>query len=110
MTSNAEPPADDEFWRRPVGGPEAVPGPAQAAPPGQAPPPYSGPPRSQQPPPGWKPPLVVRPAGPRPMPAVDHEHLDNLERSAATITNGVGLVAGAIMLILLVVLCGRWLF
>lgn len=71
---------------------------------------YSGPPRTTPPPAGWRPPVVVRPAPPRAMPAQDHEALDRGEHNAQTITNGVGLVAAAIMVVLLLVLCGRTLF
>jgi hypothetical protein len=52
----------------------------------------------------------VQPPPPRVIPAQDHPTLDGKEQTAETITSGVGLIAGAIMLVLLLVLCGRWLF
>ena len=36
--------------------------------------------------------------------------IDAEEREARTITYGIGLVAGAILLVLLLILCGRALF
>ena len=44
------------------------------------------------------------------MPAQNHPALDQQEQAARTITSGVGLIGGAIMLLMLLVLCGRWLF
>jgi len=41
------------------------------------------------------------------MPAQDHERMDVDERSARTITYGVGIVAGAVVLVLLIVSCAR---
>ncbi|NNJ61537.1 MAG: translation initiation factor 2, partial [Dactylosporangium sp.] len=40
----------------------------------------------------------------------DHAAVDHQEQTAATVTKGVGLIAGAVILVLLLVLCGRWLF
>jgi hypothetical protein len=44
------------------------------------------------------------------MPTQDMDALDDSEGSARTVTYGVGLVAGAIALILLCLLCARFLF
>jgi hypothetical protein len=44
------------------------------------------------------------------MPAQDLDALDESERSARTVTYGVGLVIGAIALILMCLLCARALF
>jgi hypothetical protein len=71
---------------------------------------YFGPPPTIPPPAGWQPPFVVQPAPPREMPAQDHAGLDAQEQSAKTITYGVGMVAGAILLIVMCALCSRFLF
>jgi hypothetical protein len=44
------------------------------------------------------------------MPGQDLDALDESERSARTVTYGVGLVVGAIALILMCLLCARVLF
>jgi hypothetical protein len=44
------------------------------------------------------------------MPGQDHAALDESERSARTVTYGVGLVVGAIALILMCLLCARVIF
>jgi hypothetical protein len=44
------------------------------------------------------------------MPAQDLGALDESERSARTVTYGVGLVVGAIALILMCLLCARAIF
>jgi hypothetical protein len=44
------------------------------------------------------------------MPAQDMDALDETERSAKTVTYGLGLVAGAIALILLCLLCAHAIF
>jgi hypothetical protein len=44
------------------------------------------------------------------MPAQDLSALDEAERSARTVTYGVGLVAGAVALILMCLLCARAIF
>jgi len=101
---------DDLQWRRP---PEST-GPTPGRPPAPrepaAPPPYSGPPRTTPPPPDWRPRMLVQPPPPRDLPVQDLETLDAQEREARTLTYGVGMVAGAILLIVLLVLCGRALF
>ncbi|RZU50356.1 hypothetical protein EV385_2128 [Krasilnikovia cinnamomea] len=97
---------DDAYWRRPAQDSEpahpdpAAPGPQPAAP-------YPGPPRMDPPPSYWRPPTVAQPPPPRAMPAQDMDALDEEEGSARTVTYGVGLVAGAIGLILMCLLCAR---
>ncbi|WP_412737574.1 translation initiation factor 2 [Krasilnikovia sp. MM14-A1259] len=95
---------DDAYWQRPAQEPEQArpgqPGPAKE-------PPYPGPPRTDPPPAYWRPPTVAQPPPPRSMPAQDIDALDDAEGSARTVTYGVGLVAGAIGLILMCLLCAR---
>lgn len=99
---------EDAQWRRPAdAAPERDP-----APPDDTPwrPAYAGPPPNTPPPTGWRPEFVVQPAAPRTLPGQDHADLDAQEQSARTVTYGIGLVAGAILLIVLCTLCGRALF
>ncbi|SDT76180.1 hypothetical protein SAMN04489716_7537 [Actinoplanes derwentensis] len=101
-------PGDDAFWQRPdpaaesLGRPEPAP---KAEPIG-----YSGPPRATPPPADWRPPTVAHPPPPRRLPAQDDEALDQAEGSARTVTYGVGLVAGAIALVIICLLCSRLFF
>jgi hypothetical protein len=53
--------------------------------------------------------LIQVPAA-RKLPAQDDDVLDEEERAARTVSYGVGMVAGAIALIVLIVLCGRVVF
>jgi hypothetical protein len=62
------------------------------------------------PPPGWRPPVEYEPAPPRELPQQDQVELDTAEQSARTVTLGVGVVVGAILLIVICVLCGRVVF
>jgi hypothetical protein len=52
----------------------------------------------------------VQPAPPRRLPAQNHGAIDDDEAKARTLTRGLGLLVGAILLILLCALCGRVLF
>ena len=52
----------------------------------------------------------MQPPPPRELPAQDDQALDTQEREARTLTYGVGMVAGAVLLVVLLVLCGRALF
>jgi hypothetical protein len=97
---------DDTQWRRPPEG-ESAPPPARHVSPPAA---YTGPPPTIAPPLGWRPPVVVRTPPPRAMPPQDLPRLDEAEQQARTITYGVAMVAGAIMILLMLVLCGRALF
>ena len=53
---------------------------------------------------------MAEPPPPRIMPGQDLDALDESERSARTVTYGVGLVIGAIALILMCLLCARAIF
>ena len=98
---------DDEYWQRPDD--EAASLRPPSPPPVQNPdPPYAGPPRSDPPPPTWRPPMVAQTPPPRALPPQDMDQLDEAEGSARTVTYGVGLVAGAIALILMCLLCARF--
>jgi hypothetical protein len=94
---------DDHLWQRPSGPPAPPPPPAQ--PPG--PPAYTGPPRAAPPPPGWKPRTLIQVPPPRDLPPQDLPAIEEEEQQARTITYGVGMIAGTIVLIVLFILCGR---
>jgi hypothetical protein len=95
--------ADDRQWRRP-----STPEPEPAlAPPTPPQPVYTGPPRGTPPPPDWRPRTLVQVPPPRQLPAQDEAALDEREQQSRTITYGVGMVAGAILLIVLFIVCGR---
>jgi hypothetical protein len=101
----------DAFWRRPTDDtPPAAQENAQDEPAQSDAPEYPGPPPTTPPPAGWRPPMEVRPAPPRELPPQDHTALDNEEQSARTITYGIGMVAGAILLIVVCALCSRVVF
>ena len=102
-------PGDDAYWQRPdprFPGPEA-PAKDPVAKPGDG---YEGPPRQSPPPPQWRPPTVAQPPPPRALPPQNMEALDDAEGSARTVTYGIGMVAGAIALILMCLLCARVIF
>jgi hypothetical protein len=100
---------DDEYWQRPD--PEQSAGDlTPAAPPPKPTQSYDGPPRTPRPSPFWRPPTVAHPPPPRTMPGQDIHALDEAEGAARTVTYGVGLVAGAIALILMCLLCARAIF
>jgi hypothetical protein len=71
---------------------------------------YTGPPPTNPPPLSWRPPLVNEPPPPRELPAQDLDRLDIEERAAQTLTQGIGMVVGAIALVLLLILCARATF
>ena len=100
---------DDAYWQRPDAEPEPF-GAGRPAPAPDPAPTYQGPPRTPPPSPHWQPPVVRQPPPPRTMPPQDMDALDESEGSARTVTYGVGLVAGAIALILLCLLCARVIF
>ncbi|RKR88694.1 hypothetical protein BDK92_3024 [Micromonospora pisi] len=77
---------------------------------GGAPGGYPGPPQAAVPPPGWRPPVQVQPAPPRPLPGQDIPAVEAAEASARTLTYGVGLIAGAVLLVVMCLLCSRVLF
>ncbi|WP_076470609.1 hypothetical protein [Micromonospora avicenniae] len=119
----------DDFWRRPPPGGEGRPDRATApitgehasptagaAPGGGAGPGgttfggYTGPPPSTPPPAGWRPPVHLQPAAPRPLPPQDMAALDMAEQRAQRVTYSIGAVAGAVLLILVCLLCSRIVF
>ncbi|AGZ46240.1 hypothetical protein [Actinoplanes friuliensis] len=100
---------DDAYWQRPGSEPEPF-GAGRPVPQPAPTPRYEGPPRTPPPSPYWRPPLVQKPPPPRSMPGQDMDSLDETEGSARTVTYGVGLVAGAIALILMCLLCARAIF
>lgn len=103
------PVVDDEAqWRRPAeGSPSLSPPVPPSARESVA---YPGPPPATPPPAGWRPPLVVQAPPPRALPPQDLPHLDDAEQRARTLTYGVAMISGAIMIVLMLVLCGRALF
>jgi len=74
------------------------------------PPAYTGPPRPIPGSAATAPPTVIRAAPPRKLPEQDIAALDADERQARTLTYGVGMITGAVALLVLFVLCGRILF
>ncbi|GAA0543019.1 hypothetical protein GCM10010172_25620 [Paractinoplanes ferrugineus] len=108
MSSPTGVPDDDAYWQRPdPSSAQPDPRPAPTPSPGSD---YSGPPQAPPPHPGWRPPTFSPPPPPRALPAQDMDALDEAEGSARTVTYGVGLVAGAIAIILICLLCARALF
>ncbi|WP_433083130.1 translation initiation factor 2 [Dactylosporangium sp. CA-052675] len=99
--------SDDAYWRRPAEGTEAAPPPAPPGPPSV---PYTGAPRTTPPPRGWRPPVVEPPAPPRTLPPQDDERVDREEQAATILTKGMGIFAGAVLVVVLLILCGRALF
>jgi hypothetical protein len=87
---------DDQQWQQPS---------ISAGQPG-----YEGPPRSTAPPADWRPPQVYQPAPPRRLPDQDHAAIDDDEARARTLTRGLAMVAGALLLVVACSLCGRILF
>ncbi len=100
---------DNEYWRRPEQD-DNPPGGAASALPGPGRPTYGGPPPSSPPPTGWRPEHIVEPLPPRLLPAQDHALIDNEEARARTLSTGIAIVAGALIVILLCAVCGRNLF
>jgi hypothetical protein len=103
-------PDDDAYWQRPDS--EAGPfGADRPVPPAPDPAPaYQGPPRTPPPSAHWRPPLIAEPPPPRTLPRQNAAAVDEEEGSARTMTYGIGLVAGAVALILMCLLCARALF
>jgi hypothetical protein len=96
---------DEQQWRRPAADQHAPAPPAPATDPV-----YTGPPRADAAAARWRPRTVLQVAPPRRLPAQDDAVIDTREHQARTVTYGVGMIAGAVVLILLIVLCGRLLF
>jgi hypothetical protein len=108
---------EDAAWARPAQTSPGATSPASAA--GAKPNPetakaagteYTGPPPTNPPPPNWRPPIVAEPVPPGILPEQDHDRMDVEEQAARTLTTGIGLVAGAILLVLLLILCARAVF
>jgi hypothetical protein len=95
---------DEQVWRRP---PADQPGPT---PPSSSPPAYTGPPRGQPADASWRLPTVIQVPPARKLPPQDDVVIDVQEQQARTVTYGVGMIAGAIALIVLFILCGRTFF
>ncbi|MEV6298074.1 translation initiation factor 2 [Actinoplanes sp. NPDC051861] len=110
MSSPTSPPDDDAFWQRPDPSAESLGRPPRGEPAAPEPPGYAGPPHSEPPIAGWRPPTIAHPPPPRSMPAQDIDALDEAEGSARTVTYGVGLMAGAVALVLMCLLCARIVF
>lgn len=100
--------SEDAFWRRPPGTDAALEPPPPVRPPVVGA--YTGPPRTAPPPAGWRPPLVLMPLPPRELPVQDHTRVDREEQAAAIFTKGVGIIAGAVIVALLLLFCGRVIF
>jgi hypothetical protein len=109
MNVSAPTGSDDAYWQRPDAEPEPF-GAGRPVPAPDPKPSYQGPPRTPRPSPHWQPPVVQQPPPPRVMPSQDMDALDEAEGSARTVTYGVGLVVGAIALILMCLLCARIIF
>jgi hypothetical protein len=103
-------PDDDAYWQRPD--PDfPTPGAADQATDKPSPDAgYQGPPRQSRPSPQWRPPTIAQPPPPRALPPQDMDALDDAEGSARTVTYGIGMVAGAIALILMCLLCAHVIF
>ncbi|MGH8794333.1 MAG: translation initiation factor 2, partial [Stackebrandtia sp.] len=67
----------------------------------------SGPPRTDPPPKGWMVPEVIVPAPPRELPSQNHAAVDAAERHARTITQGMAILAGSLMFVVLIVVLVR---
>ena len=87
---------DDQQWQQPG---------VSAGQPG-----YQGPPPTTAPPADWRPPQVYQPAPPRRLPDQNHAAIDDDEARARTLTRGLAMVAGALLLVVACSLCGRILF
>jgi hypothetical protein len=60
--------------------------------------------------PDWRPQTVVQVPPPRELPVQNTAAIDDEEKQARTLTYGIGMVAGAVLLVVLFVVCGRVLF
>ncbi|WP_344087470.1 translation initiation factor 2 [Luedemannella helvata] len=96
---------DDAYWRRPAeeGDPQRPAADADR-------PTYTGPPPSNPPPTGWRPEHITQPPPPRSLPPQDHDRIDTAEARAKGLTLGVAILAGAVLIVLVCVLCARFLF
>ncbi len=97
---------DEAQWRRPEGGATSPPAPEPVA----AEPPYAGPPKAPVVPGNWRPPTLIQAPAARRMPAQDATSIYAAERQARTVTHGMAMVAGAVLLLVIAILCGRLIF
>jgi hypothetical protein len=102
--------SDDAYWQRPDPSAGSLGRPERDERPGVPDQGYAGPPRTDPPAAAWRPPTIAHPPPPRSMPGQDIDALDEAEGSARTVTYGVGLVAGAVGVILICLLCARVFF
>lgn len=70
---------------------------------------YSGPPPTQPPPADWRPPVLYQTQPARQLPPQAHDQIDADEAQARLVTYGISIAAGAILILLLFVLCARLL-
>ncbi len=98
---------DEHVWRRPAGGAGQT---DPVGTPAVSNPVYLGPPRPAPTPSDWRPPTMIQVPNARVLPGQDDAAIDQVEAEARTITYGVGMIAGALALILLAVICGRAIF
>lgn len=68
---------------------------------------YSGPPPTQPPSDQWHPPVLYQTQPPRTLPYQAHDQIDAGESQARLVTYGVAIAAGAVLILLLFVLCTR---
>jgi hypothetical protein len=101
---------DETFWQRPVGPAQEVAAPVPGSGETQHEAEYAGPPRTVPPPPGWRLPRVAQLPPARTLPVQDTALLDAEDQMARTFTYGIAMVAGAIMVVLLLLIGGRVLF
>jgi hypothetical protein len=101
---------DDLQWRRPPDGEGPEHSGAEHSTPAPTGPVYLGPPRGTPPPPEWRPRVVIQAPPPRTLPAQNLDEIEAHEREARTVTYGVGMIAAAVLLIVLFILCGRVIF
>lgn len=98
--------SDEQLWRRHPDGAGAE-TPQPSTPPVT---PYDGPPPTVFAGPDWRPRTLIQVPAARTLPEQDDAEVDQQERSARTVSYGVGMLAGAIVVIVLIVLCGRIVF
>ncbi|MFB6395186.1 translation initiation factor 2 [Polymorphospora lycopeni] len=110
MTTPSGDPTDHEYWRRPADLEPGQPAPRPAAPAAPETPGYQGPPPTTPATTGWRPPTVVNPMAPRQLPSQDQDSIDADERGARTLTYGIAMVGGAVLVIVICLLCSRVLF
>ena len=94
---------DEQVWRRP-------PREETHAHPTSTEPAYTGPPRGDPVDASWRPPIVIQVPPARQLPPQDDAAIDVQEHQARTVTYGIGMIAGAVALIVLFIVCGHALF